>query len=113
MADEGREYITPEIDRRQYRRAKLVAHVRCESLGLDDVLVTRDVSIGGVFIQTKKPLPRDSEVTLSFRLQPSQPPIQCRGKVVYSGKDVGMGIQFFDINEESRESIRKFVDESS
>ena len=112
MESEGREYITPEIERRQYRRVNLVTQIRCEALSREELLVTRDVGVGGLFINSKKVLPLGSEVSLSFRLQPNDPLISCRGKVVCSKGDLGMGIQFLDLGEESRQLLQKFVDES-
>ncbi|HEV2233582.1 MAG TPA: PilZ domain-containing protein [Terriglobia bacterium] len=111
MGGQGREFITPEIDKRQHRRAKLVTHVKCESMNRDELLVTRDISIGGLFINTKTPLPLDSQVGLSFSLAAGHPAITCKGKVVFSRQDMGMGIEFSDLNTESRQSLEKFVDE--
>lgn len=113
MEGQGREFITPEIDKRQHRRAKLVTQVKCEAMNSDDLLVTRDVSIGGLFINTKTPLPRDSMVGLSFSLSAGHPAIACNGKVVFSQQDLGMGIEFSDLNAESRQSLQKFVDEAN
>ena len=113
MEEPGREYITPEIERRQHRRARLVTQVRCEALGREDLLVSRDISAGGLFVRAKEPFPLGSEVSLSFRLAPVDPLVACRGKVVYSAQDVGMGIQFVDLGEESRQRLQKFVDESN
>jgi len=112
LGDEGREFITPEIERRQYRRVKLVTQIKCEPLSRDDLLVTRDISTGGLFITTKAPLPMNSEVTVSFRLGPQVPAINCRGKVVNSLPGLGMGVHFVDLNEASRLAIQNFVDES-
>ncbi|MHB8656127.1 MAG: PilZ domain-containing protein [Terriglobia bacterium] len=111
MGGQGREFITPEIDKRQHRRAKLVTQVKCEAMNRDELLVTRDVSIGGLFINTKTPLPLDSMVGLSFSLAPGHPAIACKGKVVFSRQDLGMGIEFSDLNAENRQSLEKFVDE--
>lgn len=113
MEGQGREFITPEIDKRQHRRAKLVTQVKCEAMNSDDLLVTRDVSIGGLFINTKTPLPLDSKVGLSFSLSAGHPAIVCNGKVVFSQQDLGMGIEFSDLNVESRQSLQKFVDEAN
>lgn len=111
MAEEDRTYITPDIDKRQHRRAKLVTEVKCEALNREQLMVTRDVSIGGMYISCNDPLPSDSLLNLSFRLRPKEALISCRGKVVYSLKGMGMGIQFFDLSEESRQALQKFVDE--
>ena len=46
-----------EVERRQYRRVKLVAQVQCEALERNEIMVTRDVSIGGMFINVQVPPP--------------------------------------------------------
>jgi c-di-GMP-binding flagellar brake protein YcgR len=112
LADEGPKYIRPEIERRQYRRARLVTEVKCEPLGRDELLLTRDVSAGGLFITTKAPLPVNSEVMVSFRLDPQAAAITCHGNVVNSVSGLGMGVQFLDLHEDGRLAIQKFVDES-
>jgi c-di-GMP-binding flagellar brake protein YcgR len=112
LADEAPEYITPEIERRQYRRAKLVTQVKCEPLSREELLLARDISIGGIFLLTKAPLPVNTEVTVSFRLDPLTPPINSGGRIVNSVPGLGMGIQFLDLTEASRLAIQKFVDES-
>jgi c-di-GMP-binding flagellar brake protein YcgR len=103
--------IKAEAERRQYRRVKLVAQVHCEALERNEVMVTRDVSVGGMFIHAKFPVPLDSEVSLTFRLSPTEPAITCQAKVVFSRVGLGMGIQFVDRSSEALEIIRKFVDE--
>lgn len=112
MADEGAAYITPNIERRQYRRVKLVTQVKCEPLGREELLLTRDISAGGLFVTTKTPLPLHAEVTVSFRLDPGAAPISFRGQVVNSVAGLGMGIQFLDMDEDAHLAIQKFVDES-
>jgi hypothetical protein len=109
---ETHDYITPQIERRQHRRVKLVAEVRCAALGLDEVLVTRDVSIGGLFINTKQPLPEGAVCELSFRLRPDRPPVQCQGRVASSVAGLGMGINFINLNPHAAEALENFVDES-
>ncbi len=115
MGDEeqGQGLITPEIERRQYRRVVLVTQVRCEALGREELLVTRNVSVGGLFINAKDPFPKDSEVSLTFRLKGETKSISCRGRIVSTTMGLGMGVQFFDLNEESRQALQKFIDETN
>jgi hypothetical protein len=112
VSDADGEYVRPEIEQRQHRRAVLVTQVRCESLGRDDLLLSRDISAGGVFVSAKDPFPNDCEVGLALRLHSRGPLITCQGRVVYSLKGLGMGIQFHDLSEETREALAKFVEES-
>lgn len=113
MAEPGSEYLRPEIDKRRHRRAKLVTQVRCEPLDRDELMLTRDISVGGMFVSTKNPLPSPSDVTVKFRLRTGEPMLECRGKVVYSIKGMGMGVQFENLSESAKEALEKFVDEAS
>jgi c-di-GMP-binding flagellar brake protein YcgR len=100
-----------EVERRQYRRVKLMAQVHCEALERKEIMVTRDVSIGGMFIDAKFPLPIDSELSLSFRPYPTESAIACRAKVMFSRVGMGMGIQFVDLSADALQVLQKFVDE--
>ncbi len=113
MEEENRHFITPEIDKRQHRRAKLITQVRCEALGREEVLVTRDISAGGIFISSSKPLPANSKLSLTFRLSPTAPAISCEGAVSYAVPGLGMGVHFSKLSKEARQALEKFVDESS
>lgn len=112
MEQEKQQYATPDIEKRKHRRAQLVTEIRCETSRHQELLVTRDISVGGVFVSAKKNFPRGSEVSLSLRLGPGGPGISCRAKVVYSVKGLGMGVEFLDLNDEARRAIQKFVDEA-
>ena len=113
MEEQEREFITPEIDKRVHRRAKLVTQVKCDNLGREELLLTRDISTGGVFVTTRNPFPSDSEVSLSFSLGSESRSITCRGRVAYGVKNIGMGIQFFDLPDEIRQALQTFVDETA
>ena len=108
---EDPQLIKAEVERRQYRRVKLVTQVHCEALGCNEIRVTRDVSVGGMFFNVRFPLPIDSELSLTFRLYPTGPAITCRAKVVFAGVGLGMGIQFLDLSPEARQTLQKFVGE--
>jgi c-di-GMP-binding flagellar brake protein YcgR len=99
------------MERRQYRRVKLVAQVHCDSLDRHEIMVTRDVSVGGMFIMARFPIPIDSELSLIFRLYPADPAITCRAIVMFSRVGLGMGVQFVDLDAEAHEKLQKFVDE--
>jgi c-di-GMP-binding flagellar brake protein YcgR len=110
---EAQQLMKVDVERRQYRRAKLVTQVHCDALERNEIMVTRDVSVGGMFINGRFPIPIDSELSLTFRLYPAEPAITCRGKMMFSRVGLGMGIQFLDLNEEARQNLQRFVDEAS
>jgi hypothetical protein len=64
-----------------------------------------------MFFDVQFPLPLGSELTISFRLCPTEPAITCRAKVMFSRVGVGMGIQFLDLSEAARQTLQKFLDE--
>jgi hypothetical protein len=84
------------IERRLSKRDRQALDVRCESFGIDEIFVSRDVSTGGLFLNTPDPLVPGSQVELCFRVTPEGPQIECSGRVVYALAGVGMGIQFLD-----------------
>jgi hypothetical protein len=107
---ENQELLQAEIEKRKYRRAKLITQVKCEAMGREDLAVTRDVSVGGMFLNEKDPFPPNATVKLAFRLSPTEPLLTCGGQVVYSIQGVGMGIMFTDLSDEVRETLQKFID---
>jgi c-di-GMP-binding flagellar brake protein YcgR len=109
----SQQYVTPEIDKRRHRRANLITQVRCDALQRQGLMVTRDISVGGMFVNEKDPFPADSEVTTLFRLEPTSDLLTCRGKVAYAIRGMGMGISFIELSEEVRQALQKFVDETA
>jgi PilZ domain len=110
VEEEGHEYVKPGIEKRQHRRARLITQITCAALGREELLLSRDVSMGGMFVTAKDPFPQDSEVAVAFRLGPKDPLISCHGNIVYAIVGVGMGVMFTDLDEHSRQSLQKFVD---
>jgi c-di-GMP-binding flagellar brake protein YcgR len=107
---ESNESQATETEKRRYRRAKLITQVKCEALGREAVVLTRDVSAGGMFLNDPNPFPSKSTVNLAFRLEPTAPLLTCRGEVVYSIQGVGMGVMFTEIPEAVRQALENFVD---
>ncbi len=78
---------------------------------------TTNISRGGIFIETREPLPEDTVVEMRFQPPEADQAIEVQGKVVWvnpwrEGEDnpnPGMGIQFEDLSDESRELITQLV----
>jgi PilZ domain len=111
--DATQQLSKPGIEKREHRRARLVTQIRCEALGREEMLLTRDVSVGGVFISAKEPFPMGSDIALELQLASGGEALSARGKVVYSLKGLGMGIQFTDVSAEILATLQKFVDEAA
>jgi len=79
-----------------------------------------NMSTGGVFIETVKPMPVDSPLHVEFMLPVHDAPIYCKTKVAWTNEPgeimskelpIGMGLQFLDLTLEHIHSIRVFIDE--
>jgi len=79
-----------------------------------------NMSTGGVFIETVKPMPVDTPLHVEFMLPVHDAPIYCKTKVAWTNEPgeimskelpIGMGLQFLDLTLEHIHSIRVFIDE--
>jgi c-di-GMP-binding flagellar brake protein YcgR len=110
MEEEKSEAVPSGAERRQYRRVNCVCYVRCEGLGRADLLVTRDVSAGGMMVSARDPLPAGSQVQLSFHLNEEDPSLTCTARVVWAKERDGMRMEFLGLDQASKMIIQKFVD---
>lgn len=94
-------------NRRQFPRVRLATQVQSEHTML--LTYSRDVSVGGMFIETKTPLPAESVLSVRFNLDPDAPVIVAKGFVTYQVKGFGMGMHFIEINPEDRDRIAAYV----
>jgi uncharacterized protein (TIGR02266 family) len=103
-----------ESDRRRSGRASLT--VRIDYSTVDEMFAefTRDISEGGLFIETEKPHPAGTEVSMQFHLPGSDEILQTVGRVARvsngaSGSTPGMGIEFDELTAEDRRKIDEIV----
>lgn len=112
MDFENPQAVQPELERRRFRRIKLAAQVHCESLERREEMISRDLTEDGMFLEAKFPLPADSELSLTFRPYPAEPPVTCNARVVFTRMGVGMGIRFVDLSPEALHFLRRFIEEA-
>ena len=70
-----------------------------------------DISETGCFIDAHHPPPIGTQIRLHFALpeDPSGESILCAARVVWMQPNVGMGVEFLDLPQETRDRIRFFV----
>ena len=98
-----------DAERRKFRRAIIVTEVELVSGGEKLLAPTRDISIGGLFLQTTKAPPANTPVRLRFHLEPENPPIEAAGHIAYIVPGRGAGVEFTELSAESRSRIEWFV----
>jgi uncharacterized protein (TIGR02266 family) len=104
-------------NRRRYPRVPLNILVQFRSPTLSDFAndYARNISIGGLFVETTKVKPLGTELFFQFTLDEGGTLIEGLGKVVHvstaPGQPQGMGIEFVSVLEPSRSIINKIVED--
>jgi len=94
-------------NRRKYPRAHLATQIECEeSMSL---AFARDISVGGMFIETSDPMPVGSRLTLRFNLEENEPIVEVTAEVSYQVGRMGVGVQFLEVKPEDLQRIDAYV----
>jgi uncharacterized protein (TIGR02266 family) len=72
--------------------------------------LTLNLSHGGIAIRTTSPLESGAKIKVRFRMPGSKKDIDAEGKVAWSDRRVGMGIQFEVVDQANQAIIDHFVD---
>jgi uncharacterized protein (TIGR02266 family) len=72
--------------------------------------LTLNLSHGGIAIRTTSPLEAAARIRVRFRMPGSKKDIDGEGRVAWSDRRVGMGIQFEKVDEANQAIIDNFVD---
>jgi type IV pilus assembly protein PilZ len=100
------------IERRQHPRAAVEVAIDFESEHNFFAGVTCDISEGGLFVSTDQPLSVGDALDVNLML-PGNLQVQARGVVRWNlrreGEEIGYGVQFTEIHDESLAAIRQFI----
>lgn len=72
--------------------------------------LTLNIGKGGVGIRTMSPVPAGSPIQIKFRLPAGTTDIEATGRVAWSNRQVGFGIQFERVDAQAQTAIDGFVD---
>jgi len=99
-------------NRRRFARRPISMQVKYRSLDSFFSDYAINISHGGIFIKTRRPLPRGSEVEIEFELPELARTLKTSGRVVrviFPGEDeeepAGMGIEFKPLTDEDKALI--------
>ena len=68
----------------------------------------KNISPGGLFIQTRRPLLVGDEIIMTFRLEGNEKPLKLKGEIAHTDRD-GVGVEFTDISPEVEETLRALL----
>ena len=73
--------------------------------------LTLNIGKGGVAIRTMSPMAADEPLTLRFRMPGQRREVEAAGRVAWSDRKVGMGVQFERVDAADQAVIDDFVDQ--
>ena len=106
MANELDEDVNlPQDERRTHDRARLIVDVYFNGEDATGVASTKDISIGGLYMNTQTSIPEGALLTLRIPLGREQ--VVVNGEVVYSNPGRGVGVRFQGLTEKDRALIER------
>ncbi len=102
---------------RRDRRHKVRIQVDCTTQDMFVANRVTNISRGGVFVETRDPLPLDAEIQLTLTLPECQRTIRTVGRVIWN-YDIrrgtahvvpGMGIKFMDMSAADRTLLEEYL----
>ena len=101
-------------DGRIHPRAPIELKVDYKKLNSFFADYTKNISKGGTFIKTKKPLPIGTRFLFKLSVPQRQDPFELLGEVVWStteGEEPGMGIKFVYATDQQRSEFEGVVEQ--
>jgi len=99
------------FNRRANPRIPVAVPISFQAGGVIAGARTQDLGRGGVAIRTMEPLPLGTMIELTFRLPGSSRDITAEGRVAWSDRRVGMGVQFEKLSSEAQQVLNAFVEQ--
>lgn len=92
-------------ERRLHDRARLIVDVFFNGEDATGVASTKDISLGGLYMNTRASLPEGALLTMRIPLGERQ--IVVSGEVMYSNPGRGVGVRFRELSDEDRQLMER------
>ncbi|HJU54910.1 MAG TPA: PilZ domain-containing protein [Pyrinomonadaceae bacterium] len=107
MVDEfDGESRSAQDERRLHDRSRLIVDVHFNGEDATGVASTKDISLGGLYMNTQASLPEGAVLTLRIRLG-GERQIVVNAEVIYSNPGRGVGVRFKGLSDEDRELMER------
>jgi hypothetical protein len=97
----------PHEERRRHERSRLIIDVFFNGDDLTGVASTKDISPGGLYMNTRAEIPEGSVLTLRIPVEGHD--VVCNGEVVYSNPGRGVGVTFQGLSDEDRAHLEDAI----
>lgn len=107
MADDDRAVDSQE-ERRSFDRSRLIVDVFFDGKDVTGVASTKDISVGGLYMNTKAEIPEGSLLLIRIPFH-NDAQVVCNAVVVYSNPGKGVGLRFQALPDEVRAMLEREV----
>lgn len=90
----------PQDDRRQFDRQRLIVDVFFDGADTTGVASTKDISPGGLYMNTQAEIPEGSLLTI--RVPFPEGDVVVNAEVIYSNPGRGVGVRFSGLSDKDR-----------
>ncbi|HEV2883929.1 MAG TPA: PilZ domain-containing protein [Pyrinomonadaceae bacterium] len=104
VVDELEESPQTPDERRRYDRSRLIVDVFFDGKDATGVASTKDISVGGFYMNTQAYLPEGSVLLVRIPFSDGRQ-VVANAEVVYSNPSRGVGLRFQSLSEENRSLI--------
>lgn len=95
------EEFDDQEDRRRHDRRRLIIDVHFNGLDATGVASTKDISLGGFYMNTKAAIPEGGKLLVRIPIAANKD-LVCNAEVVYANPGLGLGVRFMDLSDEAR-----------
>jgi hypothetical protein len=106
VADDNKRSSDLQEERRAYDRSRLIVDVFFDGKDATGVASTKDISVGGFYMNTQTIIPEGSLLLVRIPFGPGRQ-IVCNAEVVYSNAGRGVGVRFQGLSKESQTVIER------
>ena len=97
-------------DRRKFERVPIAIVVRYSDHEEQVAIMSRDLSLGGLFLGTVTPAPASTTLDLHLHLPAPHGEVRARGKVMHCLKGIGMGVEFAGFDGDGESRLRRYLE---
>lgn len=95
-------------ERRAFDRSRLIVDVFFDGSDATGIASTKDISAGGLYMNTQADLPEGAVLLLRLPLG-GEEQIVVNAEVVYSNPGRGVGVRFHNLSAESRQRLERVL----
>lgn len=106
MANDTEEGFDSSENRRAFDRSRLIVDVFFDGNDATGVASTKDISIGGLYMNTQATIPEGSLLLVRIPFGVGKQ-VVCNAEVVYSNPGRGVGVRFQGLSDEARQVLEK------